>query len=872
MGLEGWTIFIDEDGDLQLDPEELADVTDDDGFYLFDELPTGLYTLVEQLREGWEQTWPASTLENPDQVHVVELLPGGAQTRDFGNRRLGSIEGVKFFDSNADGIQQPEEEGLEGWTIFLDEDGDRQLDPEERFEVTDEDGAYLFDDLSAKLYTVVEVLQPGWQQTFPPLDVDNPDQVHLVDLLPGESAERDFGNQRIGSISGFKFNDLNVDGVRQPSEEGLGGWRIFLDGDGDFLWDAGIEPAVMTDADGGFEFSDLPAADYVVVEEQQEGWLQTAPALSEANPNQIHRIALDPGEEASVLFGNSLAPRSVAGTIVADRTGNGFSPDDGPLPNVAISLYRDANNNQQFDRGDNEIVSPTTSDSGGYYRFPNVPEGFFFVVQRQSENLRQTDGGNQFPQEMFYSVDLRDDESSAENNFANAAFYPTGYVTRDMVAANLDGNAGIDFAVVNGFSRSSRDVGSVVILSSDGMGGFVTRAEISVDDRPHSVTAGDLDGDGDADLVVTLTGQAGTPLGNVLLLFNDGNGFFGRQETLTAGGGPIDAVISDWNADGQNDLAVANFRTNNVSIFIGAGQGAFQFIGNVAAGDQPVALTAGSFNSDAGVDLAVANFRSNDVTVLTNDGTGRFSVGRVFGVPGGPSDIVAAQLDGDGILDVAITNSQSNATTVVFAGLNGLAVSESTRASIPLSINANPKALVAVDFDDDTDLDLAVAEASTSQLTLLSNDGDRNFFRSRSFASAGGPESIVAADINNDDLIDLASTALYRVGEGGAGSGGVGLTLNNNDFSPNSLDDRILAAVAAAITRPFGIDTSADMESDDLPSPEPHSPPSAQQIAIDLSLPTSERDAVSVVWQEAETTEFTLNSELESAIDGVVSG
>ncbi|HYO25409.1 MAG TPA: SdrD B-like domain-containing protein, partial [Lacipirellulaceae bacterium] len=52
---------------------------------------------------------------------------------DFGNRPLpSSIRGRKFNDRNNDGERSAGEPGLEGWTIFLDADGDETLDPGER--------------------------------------------------------------------------------------------------------------------------------------------------------------------------------------------------------------------------------------------------------------------------------------------------------------------------------------------------------------------------------------------------------------------------------------------------------------------------------------------------------------------------------------------------------------------------------------------------------------------------------------------------------------------------------------------------------------------------------------------------------------------
>ncbi len=78
-----------------------------------------------------------------------------------------TIQGSKWNDLNGNGVQDAGEPGLAGWTIYLDQNNNRQLDLGENFTTTDQDGKYSFTDLAPGTYTVAEVLQPGWQQTSP---------------------------------------------------------------------------------------------------------------------------------------------------------------------------------------------------------------------------------------------------------------------------------------------------------------------------------------------------------------------------------------------------------------------------------------------------------------------------------------------------------------------------------------------------------------------------------------------------------------------------------------------------------------------------------------------------------------------------------
>jgi hypothetical protein len=88
----------------------------------------------------------------------------------------GSIAGRKWLDANGDGDRDDGEEGLEGWTIFLDENYNGLLDdgepraftlPDNPQTVEDEAGMYLLDGIKPGPYLVGEQLQVGWSQTLP---------------------------------------------------------------------------------------------------------------------------------------------------------------------------------------------------------------------------------------------------------------------------------------------------------------------------------------------------------------------------------------------------------------------------------------------------------------------------------------------------------------------------------------------------------------------------------------------------------------------------------------------------------------------------------------------------------------------------------
>ncbi|MAE63770.1 MAG: hypothetical protein CMJ18_05815, partial [Phycisphaeraceae bacterium] len=279
------------------DPDEGIDPDTEVGVYSFSGIEPGTYTLNEIPMAGWTRITPG-----PDTgfKHTVTIGPGETiNDVDFGNAEEIIISGVKFRDDNFNGVQDGVEPGLPGWTIFLDEDfdgvldvdedlngdgklnngnghplldeaadgvdynndfdmtdfvnedvdGDARLDTAEQFTVTGAGGIYQFTELPPDTYSVKEVLQPGWFQTFPG-EINQ--SRHLLRPVSGDTvSDAHFGNVNgEGGISGKKWNDLDGDGVRDPGEPGVPGVVIYIDLNGNKMHDSSIEPFTVTDEDG----------------------------------------------------------------------------------------------------------------------------------------------------------------------------------------------------------------------------------------------------------------------------------------------------------------------------------------------------------------------------------------------------------------------------------------------------------------------------------------------------------------------------------------------------------------------------------------------------------------------------------------------
>jgi len=197
------------------------------------------------------------------------ILPSGPKTR---------IYGKKWNDSNDNTLMDAGEPALSGWTIFLDEDRDGQIDPNDVVTTTNSQGNYEFTAMEPnKNYYVSELNQPGWINTYP-----GAGGMHQrIKVMENNDVELNFGNYQLHNckISGYKFNDANNNGVWNAGEGPLSGWEIYIDVNENGRWDSG-EPKTTTNASGYYEFTNLQPGYYNIMEVPQAGWFQTYPGLT----------------------------------------------------------------------------------------------------------------------------------------------------------------------------------------------------------------------------------------------------------------------------------------------------------------------------------------------------------------------------------------------------------------------------------------------------------------------------------------------------------------------------------------------------------------------------------------------------------------
>lgn len=290
---------------------------------------------------------------------------------------------------------------------------------------------------------------------------------------------------------------------------------------------------------------------------------------------------------------------------------------------------------------------------------------------------------------------------------------PLGHaISFGAAVGDVDGINGPDIVAANAGSQNQ-------LLLNDGNGVFtdVTTASLPVDtDYSYDVELGDVDGDGDLDLMFA------NFLGQNRLYLNDGSGHF-TDATMTN----LPALEDDssdvelGDVDGINglDIFVANVSQQN-RLYLNNGDGTFSDATAThlpADDDFSTAARLGDMDNDGDLDLVISSGAQD--RYLQNDGSGHFSdltagempveQARTFGLDLG-------DVDGDGDLDIALAEPQ---------GPNRLLMNPTLGAPLPISLDiitptfvlsgtgATTQLVVEAGFTDGITRDVTLAVSGT---------------------------------------------------------------------------------------------------------------------------------------------------------------
>ncbi len=433
--------------------------------------------------------------------------------------------------------------------------------------------------------------------------------------------------------------------------------------------------------------------------------------------------------------------------------------------------------------------------SGGFVGAANVPTGNFTAGVALGDVDDDGDLDLVSSYNNFTNVRL----NNGSGAFSGGSTVPTvsgnGTFLRDM-----DGDGALDL-VVNSYTGIS-------VSRNDGTGAFGNTLELPANDaQGFEATVGDFDGDGDFDIVHVNGGANGDNLATLWL--NNGNATFVAGTPISSPAGYAVAQ-GDLDNDGDLDLLTTDFgndvgvisvrlnenaftvtartperQTNTTAVFSDLSitlseavkpttASRFRVFGTQSSGRKGGVFSGvgTSLTLDANVDFAPgeviqvsapATIQSNvgskalqphvyQLRAAATGGTGTFSPAPSVTTFPGPADAQLADMDGDGDRDLVILDINADQISV---RLNDGAANF-TAGGVTATENA-PQAMTLADVDADGDLDVLTMSTSPMTLGVRLNAGDGTFAGSTDIAVPEFAVAIAAGDVDGDGDLDFVT-------------------------------------------------------------------------------------------------------------------
>lgn len=300
---------------------------------------------------------------------------------------------------------------------------------------------------------------------------------------------------------------------------------------------------------------------------------------------------------------------------------------------------------------------------------------------------------------------------------------------------------------IEDLALSDRDDPLVHLLRADGEGNLTLVATATLSAPTHSLVAGDVDGDGDDDLVGLTPGQVST-------MPNNGSGQFAAPVTSPITGFVGYKVASgDLDGDGRLDLVLTDKRSSAASILLGRSDGGFDET-TWDMGDIGGDIRLRDVTGDGQLDLVHVSAIDQKLVVRPGQGDGSFGASSRFSFPASSRYIAVGDVDGDQDDDVLVARNQG-AVLLLNDGAGRFARSQVISG---LPVSAEALALLDLDGDGDRDAVLLGAEVRSS-MVLLENVGGTFVTSSPPIAVAAIdgciPGAIGHGDFDADGRVDL---------------------------------------------------------------------------------------------------------------------
>jgi|GEM_PF-4400637 len=369
-------------------------------------------------------------------------------------------------------------------------------------------------------------------------------------------------------------------------------------------------------------------------------------------------------------------------------------------------------------------------------------------------------------------------------------------------AVTLTGTGADSYTWTNGITNAV----SFIPVDTDSI--FSSRTDVETADRncnsnecrsaPERIAAGDIDGDGKKDLVVT------DYIADSIFVFKNisrpgrlDSTAFAQRVGFRCGRSPwpstilpYDVAIDDMDGDGKNDILVTNSNDTSISVFRNISSAGVLDASSLApkieltTGITPLGIETADIDGDGKKDIIVASLSNNAdpgtpvffISVFKNISTAgsitsnSFAARVDFASNYFPKDIAVADIDADGKPDIVVTNYNGNPftggnTISVFRNnsTTGIINAASFQPKLDFETGPSPSAIAVDDLDGDGKKDIAVT-CGDNTLSVFRNEsipgmiGQNSLSPKIDIATGEFPWHLSIADMNGDGRNDMIVT------------------------------------------------------------------------------------------------------------------
>ncbi len=336
---------------------------------------------------------------------------------------------------------------------------------------------------------------------------------------------------------------------------------------------------------------------------------------------------------------------------------------------------------------------------------------------------------------------------NGDGTFAAPVYYPaTDYYPSSIAVGTFDSGDAIDVAIADGSGQN------IDVFPGNGDGTFGTPLATGTSFVVNLVS-GDFNGDGKLDLVATNGNGAGT----IAFYPGLGDGHFGSPSNFVSGSQPNAIAAGDLDGDGNLDVAVTV--NGLISVLLGNGNGTFQAAILYPAGFSSSALALSDFNQDGFLDAVVVDPQALSIDLLPGNGDGSLGPPAAYVLPNQAAGIAVGDLDGDTLPDVVSGDEVDSIVVLRNAGDGVLLGVPSSPLPGPLTYSV-PPSIAAGDWNGDGRQDLAWPIQGGS-IALVDNVGSGRFVQGQLLSS--GPQNqpiiaVAAGDFDGDRKPDLVAS------------------------------------------------------------------------------------------------------------------